>query len=1355
MNTRNYSTILKVQAMLLLCCLICNTSTQAQEYLFDMEAITVEDGLPHRNTFAVIQDKEGFIWVSMLGVISRYDGYRFKTYSSSRLKMPESGACKYIAVDKESRIWYAGGDVYKKIFYSGVIDTRRDSVYTMETISGGRFTSEDVTHVNNSGADTIIITTRAGVVYVYDGDLKEIYRHSEAFTWHFECKAMPDGSYWISNNTELIHVKHGKRLKTITKSPRVVRILKNRAGLVLETAYDTLNYWTLHKDTLVPYTTKMYLPKGDVMPLQIHDHYTTYAVEDTLFIKDTLGKLLSRFTISEAMKAGPIVGWQNGYTDQQNNLWITTGNGLLKITSRKNPFTTLETGNSIRGIYRKGEQLWIGSHGKNSVKNSATKTEKEFWYHTFAAISSFHMDDQEQLWMAAAATLIKYNNADDTYLPYYINSDILNISLIFQNNTTRNYWVGAANGIFKLDIKDTILKTEPQKEHIIIDKDEFLKPLLLPVSSENVDVRQFYQNDKGIWIVTSKGLFLMDDEKESIVAHYTTADGLPVNSLNHLYEDNNGIFWIGTKGGGLVRWDRKTNTFRQFTRDNGLSNNNIYAVYEDDYQTLWLPSDYGLIAFDKTTQTPKIYLTQNGTAHEEFNTFAHFKDEEGNFYFGGLNGVTRFHPKDLQQQYASTPPLYATGARILQQDAEIFTDVFSAYKTAQKIKLEPGDRILELDLTLLDYEKSEENQYAYKLSKKQEQWIYTTDNKISIINPPYGKYDVIIKARGASGQWSDNQLIIPLNVQTPFYLQWWFFFSIVAIVTISVMVVVRWRIRKLQKDREYLEEEVQKRTHQIEQDKIIIEKDKQIIEQQAAALKALDETKSRFFANITHEFRTPLTLVTGPLEQIIEKDPPSHLKKRLNGVLKNAKQLLGLINQLLDISKMEGNKMQIEYAHGNIMHYTSELTAQFQAIAQRKKIALSIKTLPDRWETHFDTDKWQKIINNLLSNALKYTPQGGIVSLLLEQVVENEREFIQLIIKDNGIGISEENLNHIFDRFYQADASSTRAKGGTGIGLALVKELVALQKGSITVESTPGKGTTFIIKLPVLIPETGEEQISLSSPDAETLPVSEEAAALNGEHSLSIPENGKLQLLIIEDNTEMRNYIRSCIDETIYHISEAADGEAGIAIAQEIVPDLIISDVMMPEKDGFEVTKAIRNHVATSHIPLILLTAKASLESRLKGLKRGADVYLTKPFSPQELVLRIQKLIELRRFLQQRYQGQQPPEDNTATFRKEDSFVSELNTYINNNIAEPELDIGAISRHFSLSQRQFYRKLKALKNSSPANYIRTLRLDKAVQLIKEQQLNISEIAYETGFSSPSHFSRAFKKVHGKAPSEWK
>ena len=459
---------------------------------------------------------------------------------------------------------------------------------------------------------------------------------------------------------------------------------------------------------------------------------------------------------------------------------------------------------------------------------------------------------------------------------------------------------------------------------------------------------------------------------------------------------------------------------------------------------------------------------------------------------------------------------------------------------------------------------------------------------------------------------------------------------------------------------------------------------------------------------------------------------------------------------MLDLSKLESKGMAIEISHGDIVSYTQQLLKQFQSLADKKALRLEFTADTNRWKTNFDKDKWHKTVYNLLSNAIKFTPEGGHIHVNLKQLREKDQEYIQLRIKDTGIGIEAGKLDHIFNRFYQADASSTRLQDGTGIGLALVKELTELQNGSISVESSPGEGTTFTVKLPVS-ETTSAESVPLLLPEETDLlyPVPENTVEHESEEAKSrqkkSPEE-KLELLIVEDNAEMRTYIRSCLDNDIYRISEAGNGAEGIAKAQEIVPDLIISDVMMPEKNGFELTHAIRNHIVTSHIPLILLTAKASLKSRLKGLERGADAYLSKPFSPEELALRIKKLIELRRLLQRRYQKSQTPLADTQ-FQKEDAFITELNAYINAHITEPDLGAETVSEHFAVSRMQLYRKLKALTNTTISNYIQSVRLEKAMQLLKEKQLNMSEIAYATGFSSLSYFSRTFKKVYGKSPSE--
>jgi len=469
-------------------------------------------------------------------------------------------------------------------------------------------------------------------------------------------------------------------------------------------------------------------------------------------------------------------------------------------------------------------------------------------------------------------------------------------------------------------------------------------------------------------------------------------------------------------------------------------------------------------------------------------------------------------------------------------------------------------------------------------------------------------------------------------------------------------------------------------------------------------------------------------------------------------VLKNARSLLGLINQLLDISKLESAQMQVEISHGDIVSYTKNLVYQFEPLAAVKQIELAFETENQVWKTYFDKVKWTKIVSNIVSNSIKFTADNGTVNIHLKNGLKNRKDAIQLTVKDNGQGISAEYLPKVFDRFYRSSDHS-HTIGGSGIGLALVKELVDLQNGEISVESALGAGTTFVVILPVA-DASKAVAYSNGSPSLIELGLADYELAVNGEmpqHPHPQHKN-KLELLIVEDNAEMRSFIRSCVDKNTYNISEAADGEEGIEKALESVPDLIISDVMMPKMDGFGLVQAIRNNMATSHIPLILLTAKASLESRMEGFERGADAFMSKPFSPDELNLRVRKLIEIRIMLQARYQNGLSSE-TLKGFQKEDEFIDKVRTYIIENIASTSLTSEFISRQFGMSRMQLHRKIKALIQCTPAEYVRSIRLETAMQLLQKGDLNISQIAYQTGFSSPAHFGRSFKKVYGKTPSE--
>ena len=567
----------------------------------------------------------------------------------------------------------------------------------------GFFASKDVIYLGNATAnsDAILVATRAGIIYKYDGDIEEIYRFPDAFKIPPVCKANPDGSYWITYITKAFKVKDGKILKVIDAGKHINNITSPYPELILEIDDPLSGYRRLENDTLVPFSINPHPPEDIKEVLQLHQDYICYATKDILLVRDKKEKLLYSFDHLRPSGYNTGLNVNAIFPGRQNILWAATGNGILKLSAKQNPFEIIMPENSMRAIFKDKETLWVGGVTTYNAPDGI-RPEQEYLPARGYDATSFYKDLRGHLWIGTQASkVVKYIPVEDKYVHYDFDFTEYACHLPFQNPVTKNYWIGSNKGLFRFDITN-----------------KKATPFPLPIPSDGVTIRQVRQNKQGIWLASSKGIFLMDAEKEIIIKHYTTADGLPANSIFHIHEDKDGVFWLGTKDAGLVRWDRKNNSFRQYTREDELSNNKIYAVYEDDDETLWLPSDYGLMAFDKSTETTRVYLPKDGIAHEEFNYFSHFQDTDGTLYFGGLNGITKFHPTALREGNNVEISLYATRIQVLGKDAETFTDKTDAFKTAKKIVLNPNDRILELELTLLDYERSGENQYAYKLSGK-------------------------------------------------------------------------------------------------------------------------------------------------------------------------------------------------------------------------------------------------------------------------------------------------------------------------------------------------------------------------------------------------------------------------------------------------------------------------------------------------------------------------------------------------------------------------------------------------------------------------------------------------------------
>lgn len=532
--------------------------------------------------------------------------------------------------------------------------------------------------------------------------------------------------------------------------------------------------------------------------------------------------------------------------------------------------------------------------------------------------------------------------------------------------------------------------------------------------------------------------------------------------------------------------------------------------------------------------------------------------------------------------------------------------------------------------------------------------------------------------------------------------------------------------------------------------------------QQKEELEDLSQVKSRFFTNISHELRTPLTIIGGMVDQI-RKHPQKWLDKGLAMIDRNNATLLRLVNQILDLRKLESGTIQLDLTHGDIIAYLRYIVESFQSFAESKRIRLHFLDYSKSVEMDYDAEKILQILSNLLSNAIKFTPEGGEVYMSVNQEEgkdEEEQDKLLIMVKDTGSGIPSDKLSHVFDRFYQVDDSATREGEGTGIGLALTKELVHLMKGDIQVESQIGKGTTFSLSLPVGKTSSNSELGSADQAELASTLVSKEMKGLNTKAVEGVSNIGHGEeldhLLIIEDNADVVEYLQALIGES-YVISVAGNGEEGIECAISEIPDVIISDVMMPIKDGFEVCDTLKNDERTSHIPIILLTAKVDTEAKMAGLRRGADAYLAKPFNEEELSIRLQNLLEIRQKLKQRYQDLEfsPVEEEEGQLYLEDTFITKLKEVIESKLEDTDMSIQEVCKEMGMSRSQLHKKVKALTNSSTTQIIRSIRLHKAKDLLQNADLTISEVAYDVGFKDPAYFSRSFSEEFGMSPRDFR
>ncbi len=815
------------------------------------------------------------------------------------------------------------------------------------------------------------------------------------------------------------------------------------------------------------------------------------------------------------------------------------------------------------------------------------------------------------------------------------------------------------------------------------------------------------------------------------------------------------ILWVGTSNGlnkitlnnsaDQSNLDAIVSEISIYNSQNGLTDNSVKSILEDENGNLWIGTNSGISFFDVEKKTFINYSTSDGLIGNEFNSNAVLSSDDGLMYFGSVEGLNVFNPDEIvQSKYF--PPVVFTDFQILNQPVSISesSPLKESIQTAKEIILSHEDNVFSFQFSALDYSSPQSIQYAYKMEGFDDDWINSGNRRfITYTNLNQGSYIFKVKATNSDGVWSENYKSISVIINPPWWRTSWAYVAYVLLIISGLFAA-----RRIEMNRSRLRNELKMR------------------EFEAKKQRELENIKSRFFANLSHEFRTPLTLIRGPVEELISGTAAENQQEYFQLIQRNSEKLQELIDQLLELTQLENAAIPLKATQENLVNLLRGVFYSFDSLAKEKTITISFSADREKLICWVDRDKLEKIINNLLSNAFKFTPAKGEISVSINHQSFDGNEFAIVKVADTGIGIPQDKLKNIFDRFYQVDDSTRKKYGGSGIGLALVKELVDLHKWIIDVKSEIGKGTEFYLKIPLSESYLSEKEKVYEQASDESKKVSDtiteaysDEDRFEKEIEQEITEKQKLLdakplILVVEDSEDVRSYLTGLL-KSDYQLKEAVDGEDGIKKAADLMPDLIISDVMMPSMDGFEFCKKIKTDWQTSHIPVILLTAKASRESKIEGLETGADAYLTKPFSSKELLVQVKNLLEQRRNLREKFSKEIKVEPASITVNSLDNeFLKKAFDITEKNIPNTEFNSEAFAKGMFVSRSQLHRKLLAITGQAPGEFVRSFRLKKATELILEKRLSITQIAFEVGFSSPSHFTKAFRHQFNCLPTEF-
>lgn len=1322
---------------------------------YNIKKLGIEHGLSNNYIVSIAQDKKGFLWFATESGLNRFDGNKFKIYKKDEGISSISGneLNKVYADKHDDIVWIAtqreGLNMFDCKSETFKYFKHNDSIATS-------IITDDITDIANSRDGNIWLSTYYQGVEYYDKKTG-IFTHYNTST----IPGMPSNNIWsikeddkgslfighLSSGLTIFSIKD-KKIKNFMHNPHDDKSLPGNEVRAI-CIDENNNVWIGTNNGLALFNREQEnftVFRNDRNNKSSLIFNYIYAIEQTadgrIWICTENGGV-SILDIRKSMFLTPQkISFDNIYysddnhglssptvrsifEDSFNNIWIGTYGGGINFISHRPPmfntwvYSPIQTGdytlsNKISwGITAdKDDRIWVGTDGGGiNVFDQGKRVQvidRSTGKITDDAILAATKDSENNLWFGTFRGGVNIFNLQQGTVSRLLTGESFKDVRHFYEDNSGNMWIATSYGLYKYHIPTG-------------------KGVLYTAGNSDLSadlVRAISMDSKGhLWVgFFGEGLSVYDKDFK-LIRYYKVGQGFPSNTIDYIFKDGKDRMWVAT-GEGLVSFEsglEKDSNFIIYNKKNGYKNTHVRAITEDEDGNLWISSNDGISRLIYDQKKIYNYDYHNGVPLGEFMSGSVTKDSNGRIYFGSQNGVCFFDPLSIPATFDIPAPVI-TGFTIYSNEVKLANNEVDM-PVSSNIKLDYTQNTFNISFNTLDYSLNQIVDYSYMLNGLENIWYDTQgENSVTFRNIPPGKYELLIRSKTKNQDWSDNVVSMGITIDPPLWLTWWAKVLYFIIICIIIFFIIRFYKRKLDLE-----------------NSLLLEKSNHLQEQN------LNDERLRFFTNITHELRTPLTLILGPLEDLQDDAKiPEKQASKISLIYRSANRLLSLINQILEFRKTETQNKKLAVIKADILPVIHEIALKYKELNINKKIKFNIVVQTKNTHIYFDTDVITTILENLLSNAFKYTRKGSI-DLIIRDAVDNNIEYIEIEVRDTGKGISEQSISKIFDRYYQADIDGQVS--GTGIGLALVKNLVQIHQGEVFVNSKSGEGTSFRFRLQA--DNTYPQALHLNSEEAV---VDDKNIEKNGIEN----SDNKQIVLVIEDDEDILEYIQSSLSFQ-YKVHTAINGKDGLAKAYSHIPDIIISDVMMPEMDGFELSKILKQDIRTSHIPVILLTAKDSIQDRTKGYEIGVESYLTKPFSANLLQSRILNLLELRRKMAEQI--------NKNTFDKnltiieslnkiDDEFIKKVTAIVEDYLDSDKIDVNFIAEKVNMSHSTLYRKIKALSGISINEFIRKIRINNAEKLLLTGKYTISEISYMVGFNSITYFRQCFKEEFGAVPSEY-